>query len=279
MSIVTTPTSPKAFALDVLGRPPETIIPTALIIQATTKAGVVEGDEPAVRVPAINLDASVGFVPEGNNIPEANPDLAELVILTGKIAELIKVSREQLAQENALDLISHEIRRSMIAKADWALLQQPAPVSPATHPPAGLLAHASDAGTIAGSLDALIDAIAVIESLPGGVATHIIANPSAYAALRQFKKGTGSNESLLGAGTEAGAKTLLSLPVLTTVAMPADQVLVLDKHQVLSAYGEFKFARSDDFYFGSDNVALRATLRFGAGTVEPNAMQVLTVDL
>ena len=167
----------------------------------------------------------------------------------------------------------------MIDTADWALLQQPAPVGPATHPPAGLLSKAADAGAIATSLDALIDAVAVIESLPGGQATHIIANPSAYAALRQFKKGTGSNESLLGAGTEAGPKTLLSLPVFTTSAMPADKLLVLDKAQVLSAYGDFKFARSDDYYFGSDNVALRATLRFGAGPVDADAIQVLTVDL
>ena len=123
-----------------------------------------------------------------------------------------------------------ELCRVDVLPTDWALLQQPSPVSPATHPPSGLLAHATDAGTIAGSPDALIDAVAVIESLPGGVATHIIANPGAYAMLRQFKKdSTGSNESLLGAGTEAGPKTLLSLPVLTTSAMPTDKVLVLDK--------------------------------------------------
>ena len=277
MPTMATPTSPEAFGLDVLGIAPKTVIPTALIIQATTRAGTVEGDEPAVRVPAINLDASVGFVAEGANIPEANPELAEVVILTGKVAELIKVSREQLAQPSALDVISHEIRRSLIAKADWALLQQPAPVAPATNPPSGLLAHATDAGDIEDNLDALVDVIAAIEGLPGGVATHIIAHPLAYAAVRKLKKATASNESLVGAGVEAGQKTLLSVPVLTTSAMPIDKIAVLDKNQVLSAYGDVKVARSDDFYFGSDNVALRATFRFGAGFIEPHAVQVLTV--
>lgn len=277
MSVVTTPTSPKAFGLDVLGVAPAKAIPTALIIQATTRAGTVEGDEPAVRVPAINLDASVGFVPEGNNIPEANPELAEVVILTGKIAELIKVSREQLAQPDALDVITNEIKRSLIAKADWALLSQTAPPAGVTHPPAGLLSHATDAGEIEDNLDALIDVIAVIEGLPSGAATHIIASPHAYAAVRRMKKGTASNESLVGAGVEAGQKTLLSVPVLTTSAMPANKLMVIDKNQVLSAYGDVKFARSDDFYFGSDNVALRATFRFGAGFIEPDAVQVLTV--
>lgn len=277
MTTVTTPSSPKAFALDVLGIAPAKAIPTALIIQATTQAGTVEGDEPAVRVPAINLDDSVGFVAEGANIPEAEPDLAELVILTGKVAELIKVSREQLAQPSALDVITNEIKRSLVAKADWALLQQPAPVSPATHPPAGLLAKATVAGTLSGDLDELVDAIAIIESLPGGQATHIIASPEAYATVRKMKTATDSNVSLVGAGVESGQKTLLSVPVLTTSAMPANKLLVLDKSQVLSAYGQVMLARSNDFYFGSDNVALRATFRFGAGFVEPMAGQLLTV--
>lgn len=277
MTTVTTPSSPKAFALDVLGIAPAKAIPTALIIQATTQAGTVEGDEPAVRVPAINLDDSVGFVAEGANIPEAEPDLAELVILTGKIAELIKVSREQLAQPSALDVITNEIKRSLVAKADWALLQQPAPVSPATHPPAGLLAKATAAGTLSGDLDELVDAIATIEGLPGGQATHIIASPEAYATVRKMKTATDSNVSLVGAGVESGQKTLLSVPVLTTSAMPANKLLVLDKNQVLSAYGQVMIARSNDFYFGSDNVALRATFRFGAGFVEPMAGQLLTV--
>lgn len=222
-------------------------------------------------------DATVGFVPEGTDIPEANPELAEVVILTGKVAELIKVSREQLAQPSAMDVISHGMRRSLIAKTDWALLQQPAPVAPAQYPPAGLLSHATDAGEIEDNLDALVDVIAGIEGLPGGVATHIIAHPSAYAAVRKLKKATASNESLVGAGVEAGQKTLLSVPVLTTSAMPVDKIAVLDKNQVLSAYGNVLVARSDDYYFGSDNVALRATFRFGAGFIEPNAVQVLTV--
>lgn len=278
MSTVTTPTSPKAFALDVLGIAPAKVIPTAVIMQATTKAGEVEGDEPAVRVPAINLDDSVGFVAEGSNIPEAEPDLAELVILTGKIAELIKVSREQLAQPSALDVITNEIKRSLIAKADWALLQQPAPVSPATHPPAGLLAHATVAGTLSGDLDELVDAVAAIEALPAGAATHIIASPEAYATVRKMKTATDSNVSLVGAGVESGQKTLLSIPVLTTSAMPDNKLLVLDKNQVLSAYGQVMVARSDDYYFGSDNVALRATFRFGAGFVDAQAGQLLTVE-
>lgn len=277
MAGVNTQTSPDAWGLDVLGVAPNAVIPDALLLQATSKAGFVEGDAPYVRVPRINLDDDVQPVREGADIPEADPDLSELILLTVKVAELIKVSREQLAQPSALDVISHEVKRSMTYKADSMVLNSPTPVSPEVWPPAGLLAKATVAGNITDNLDALIDAFAAIENTPGGQTTHIIANPLAYAELRKFKKATASNESLLGAGTEAGPKTLLSVPVLTTSAMPVNKVLVLDKTQVLSAYGNLMLAKSDQHYFGSDSIAIRATWRFGVGFSNFEAGQVLTV--
>ncbi|MGV7898268.1 phage major capsid protein, partial [Mycobacterium kansasii] len=66
-------------------------IPQSVLILATTKAGDVEGDDVFVRVPAINLDADTGFVPEGNDIPESDPDLSELVLATGRIAVLVRI--------------------------------------------------------------------------------------------------------------------------------------------------------------------------------------------
>lgn len=274
---ITTPTSPKAFALDVLGLAPEQTIPQSVLITCTSKAGEVEGDEPAVRVPAVNLDDSTGFVPEGDDINEADPDLSELVILTGKVAVLVRLSREQLAQPAALDVISAEIKRSMLAKVDWAFLQQPSPVAPETHPPGGLLAYATAAGTVADNLDAVIDAVAAIEALPAGQVTNIVASPDSWAALSKLKQADTSNMSLIGAGTESPTKTLLSIPVTVTSAMPANKILLVDRNKTLSAYGQLLVARSDDYYFGSDNVAMRATFRFRAGFVDRKAGQILTV--
>lgn len=277
MTSFITNNSPKAWAMDVLGIAPEQVIPTALVLQCTTKGGEVHGDAPMVRVPRIKiLDA--GFVPEGSDIPESDPELGELLIKTGTVAELIKVSRDQLVQDSAGGLISHEMRRSMIYKADTAFLTQPAPVAPAEFPPGGILEYATNAGPLTGSLDALIDAFAAIEALPGGVVTHILAHPSAYATLRQIKKGTGSNEPLLGAGTQAGEKSLLGVPVLTTNALPADRVVALDKGYIVSAYTNLDLARSDDYYVNSISTALRASFRFGAGLLEAQAVQYLTVE-
>ncbi|WP_084021542.1 phage major capsid protein [Mycobacterium avium subsp. hominissuis] len=276
MSKVITPTSPEAWALDVLGLAPEQTIPQSILIQATTKAGEVEGDDVFVRVPMINLDADTGFVPEGNDIPEADPDLSELVIATGKVAVLVRISREQLVQPAASEVVSNEIRRSVLKKVDWALLQQPAPVAPATFPPAGLIAKAAVTGAVVDNLDAVVDAVASIEAL-GGSCTNIVASPDAWAFVAKLKTATESNQSLIGAGVESAQRTLLSIPVNVTSAMPSGFLLALDKTKTLSAYGSIQVARSEHAYFNSDSWALRATLRFGAGFTEAGAGVLLTV--
>ncbi len=276
MSTVITPTSPKAFALDVQGLAPESVIPESVLIEATTKVGQVEGDQVYVRVPAINLDADTGFVPEGNDIPEADPDLSELILATGKVAALVKLSREQLSQPNISAVITQEVNRAMQGKVNWAALQQPAPVSPAVYPPAGLMAYAVDGGTIADDLDSVIDAVASIEAL-GGSATNIIAAPDAWAAIAKLKDETTSNRSLIGAGTESAQRSLLSIPVRVTSAMPTKKILILDKTKTLSAYGALNVAVSDQVYFGSDNIGIRATLRFGVGFSKAGAGVKLSI--
>lgn len=276
MAKVLTPTSPEAFALDVLGVAPEATIPNSVLVACTTKAGEVEGDDVFVRVPAINLDAGAGFVPEGDDIPEADPDLSELVLATGKIAVLVRISREQLAQPAVADVVTAEVKRSMQKKVNWALLQQPAPTAPAVFPPAGLISHATDGGDVADNLDAVVDAVASIEAL-GGAATNIIAAPDAWASMAKLKDEDTSNRSLIGAGVESAQRTLLSIPVLVTSGMPAGKLLIVDKTKTLSAYGNIQISRSEHVYFKSDSLALRATLRFGAGFVEQGAGVVLDV--
>lgn len=277
MSKVLTPTSPEAFALDVLGLAPEQTIPNSVLVQCTTKAGEVEGDDVFVRVPAINLDDSTGFVPEGDDIPEAEPDLSELVLATGKIAVLVRISREQLAQPSVSQVVSNEVKRAVQKKVNWALLQQPAPIGPAVFPPAGLISHAvAAADDIVDNLDPVIDVVASIEAL-GGSCTNIIAAPDAWASVAKLKDEDTSNRSLIGAGVESAQRTLLSIPVLVTSGMPAGKLLAVDKSKTLSAYGQIKVGRSEHLYFKSDSLALRATLRFGAGFTESGAGVVLTV--
>ena len=62
-----------------------------------------------------------------------------MLIHTGKVAVLVKVSREQYGTGSAASMLSDAVRRALIRKANVAYLSQEAPSPPATTPPAGLL--------------------------------------------------------------------------------------------------------------------------------------------
>ena len=277
MATETTLTSAKAWHPDVTGIAPSEAVPEALILRTSTVAGRVEGDEPAVRVQFV-ADDEADFVAEGAPIPESDPDLAEVVVHTGKVAQLIRLSREQWVQPDAATTLSESVRRAVTKRANLAYIAQVAPVAPAFTPPAGLINIAGilDGGAVAANLDALIDVMATIEG-NGGTPSHLILSPTAWAALAKLKVGTGSEQNLLGAGTHATERMLLDLPVLVTPAAPEGSGLVVDKAAIASAVGDVMVATSDHVYFDSDSIALRCTWRFGANVVHPDRIAKFTV--
>lgn len=276
MAIQKTPTSPKAWAPDVTAFVPGDVVPDALILQTATVVGAIEGDEPAVRVPFVADDGVVGFIAEGAEIPDADQEFDEVVVLTGKVAALGKYSYETLAQPEAARMVVESLSRSVVTKANAAYLGNLA----ADPGPTGLLNTPSiiDFETpIGDDLDQLVDAVSFIE-LDGGTATHIVASPTAWATLSKLKRGADSNESLVGAGTVAAERALLGLPVLVTPAMPAGSLLVVDQSAVIGAQGPVRVARSDDAYFSSDSIGVRVTWRLGWQVMHGMRVAKLTVQ-
>lgn len=275
MAIKTTPNSPKAWAPDQTAFVPGDVVPDALILNTATVVGQIEGDEPAIRVPFVADDGVVGFVAEGAEIPDANQEFDEVVVLTGKVAALGKYSFETLAQPEAARMVVDSLSRSVVTKANAAYLGN----IEAAPGPTGLLNSAGiiDVETpIGDDLDQLVDAVSLIE-LDGGAATHIIANPTAWATLNKLKRATDSNESLVGAGTVAATRALLGLPVLVTPAMPAGSLLVADKSAVIAAQSPVRLARSDDAYFSSDAIGVRVTWRLGWKVMHAARVAKLTI--
>ena len=277
MATETTLTSAKAWSPDVTAVAPDIAVPDALILQTSTVAGSVEGDQPAVRVQYVD-DASAGFVAEGATISEADPNLAEVLVYTGKIAQLIRLSREQWSQPNASQLLSVSVARAVTRAANVAYLAQAAPTGPAVTPPAGLLNVSGivNGGAVADDLDGLVDLLATLAgnySMP----SHIVMSPLAWASLRKFKAGTAFTSSLLGAGTTDAVPMLLNLPVIVDPAVPTNSGLVIDKTAVVSAVGPVMVATSDQVYFNADSVGVRCTWRFGQNVVKPNRIGKFTV--
>ncbi|MEX3644322.1 phage major capsid protein [Mycolicibacterium porcinum] len=260
MATQTTTTSEYAWRPDQTAFHAADVIPEALI----------DGDKPSLHVAYVD-DADAEFVAEAAEIDESDPAMAEVIVHTGKISQLVKLSREQFYQQGTPDQLRQSVSRAIVKRADQAYLSQILPTPPAVHPPAGLLniagvTEATD--EVADSLDALVDLIAVLES-EGATPSHIVVDPLGWAELRKLKLGDDYNASLLGAGTTDAVPMLLSLPVLVNRWAPAMSGLVLDRGAVVSAVGTVQIANSEHQFFSSDSVALRATWRIGWNVVRP----------
>lgn len=277
MATGTTLTSATGWSPDLSTFAAQDVIPDALILQTSTVAGRIEGDAPAVRAAYVD-DAAATFTAEGADIPEADPTLAEVLVYTGKVSQLVRLSREQWVQAGSPTMLGDSVRRAVVKAANTAYIAQAAPTSPALTPPAGLLNITGivNGGAVATSLDALVDAFATIET-NGGSPTHIVMAPDAWASLRKFKTATGSALGILGAGTNDADRRLLDVPVLVTSAVTSGTGLVIDKSAIVSAVGPVLVAQSEHVYFGSDSIALRCTWRFGANVVRANRIAKFTV--
>lgn len=270
MATQSTPTSPAAWRPDQTAYVPGDVVPDALILRTAIMVGAIEGDQPSIRVPFVADDGVYGFTPEATEIADAAQGFSEVVITTNKVAGLGKYSFETLQQPEAAKLVVESLSRGIIAKADRAYLGNAAA-------PTGLLntVGISDGGAVALNLDPLIDAVAGIED-DGGGASHIVASPSAWADLQKLKSATDSALPLLGAGVDAGQRSILGVPVLITSAMPVGELLVIDKSAVVAAQSAIRLARSDDAYFSSDVVALRISWRIGWQVMHPARVARLT---
>lgn len=277
MATETTTTSAGAWRPDLQAFAPVDVVPEALILETSTVAGSVEGDAPVVRVAYVD-DADAQFTAEGVDIPEADPDLSEALIHTRKITQLVRLSREQYSQNGTAEQLATSVARAVTRKANLAYVSQVAPTPPAVAPVAGLVnvSGVVVGDEVSGSLDALVDLIAELQS-NDATPSHLIVDPLGWGDLRKLKTATGSNQSLIGAGVQDAALTLLGLPVLVSNAMPTNTGLVVDKSAVISAVGSILIATSTDAYFGSDSIGLRATWRLGHTVPRPNRLGKFTI--
>ncbi|BBY37510.1 hypothetical protein MMAN_16440 [Mycobacterium mantenii] len=273
----TTPNSAQAWRPDVYEFAASDIIPDALILQCTTQGADVEGDAPAVRVAYVD-DDEAQLSDEADEIPEAQPDLAERIIYTSKVTQLVRLSNEQFLQPSTAETIAQSVARAVTRRGDLFFTTQPAPVAPAVAPVAGLfnVPGLIDGGHVADDLDVLIDLIATLQH---NLATPslLLLDPTGWAAFRKLKTGTDRNLSLLGAGTSDAQAMLLSLPVIVNNAVPTGEGAVIDRNAIMSAVGTLKVATSDDRYFETDSVAVRATWRLGHTVVRPERIGTFTI--
>ncbi|OBK09166.1 major capsid protein [Mycolicibacterium fortuitum] len=273
MTQITTSTADYPWRPDTTYFPASDVVPTALIMQTSTVAGSVDGDQPAVRVAFVDDAESAAYVAEGSAITEDDPGLDEIEVRTKKIARLINLSSEQYRQPNTATQLAESVARDIVRKADNSYIADSGGPVGLTNVP-GVV----NGGALGDDLDTLVDLIADIEN-NGGTPSHIIVNPLAWGALKKLKTATGENQSLVGAGVTDAVPMLLSLPVLKSRFIPAGTGLVVDKTAIISAVGPVNIATSEHALFASDGVQLRATWRIGWGVTRPDRIGKFTVDI
>lgn len=265
MSTLTTPTTTYPWRPDSTFFAANEVVGDALILQTSTVAGTVDGDQPAVRVAYVDDAESADYFAENAEITEDDPTLNEVVVRTKKLARLVNLSSEQFRQEMTAQQVAESVARDLIRKADNSYIADVAD-------PDGLInvegTVSADAG-VYGDLDDLVELIATLE-VNGAQPTHIVLDPMGWASLRNLKIGESYNQTLLGAGTEDVVPRLLSLPVLRSRFIPAYHGLVIDQRAVVSAIGPVTVATSEHALFSRDAVQLRATWRIGWSVTRPS---------
>ncbi|WP_286689677.1 MULTISPECIES: phage major capsid protein [unclassified Aeromicrobium] len=243
-------------------------MPDLLLPQVATVAGSVEGDAVAVRVPYVETDGISSVVAEGAPITESDPEFAEVVVMTRKIATLSVVSLEQYRQPEARHLILESLQRSVTREANKEFISAVGALS----------ADFISGGTLGENLDSISDAVAEIEANDGR-ASHIVMPASAWQTLAKVKQATGSNMPLLGVGTnstEGSRRSIFDLPVILSATAPA--VYVLSKGDLLAATGQIAVSISEHAAFNRDAVSMRSTLRFGIAPSRPERHAVIALS-
>lgn len=237
-------------------------------------ATVVTTNAHDFHVPIIREDAGAAWLTEGAEITPDDPTLDEIVVTPAKVGGLTIISRE-LARDSspaAQALVGESIGRSIAVEIDRAFFTTVAPPAPDglndlpitdDDPPVeGITAVAAGGYT---NLDAFAEAIAAVEA-HGGTVTAFVTSPATALALAKVKTATGSNAPLLGPDgpTEGTRRRILGVPLHVSARVPTGTTWALDRTGVYTVLREgVQLAVSNDAYFSSDRIGVRATARIG----------------
>lgn len=274
VATLTTSTADYAWRPDSTFFTPADVIPDALLLQCSTIAGSIEGDQPSIRCAYVVDAESAAYVNEAATIDSDEPTLDEVVLHAKRISRLVTLSTQQYRQTETATQVSQSVARDIVQKADNAFLGDAS-----NQPSTGLLnvPNVVDGGEVTDNLDALVDLVATLEN-NGARPSSIIVDPLTWAALRKLKVGGDQlNASLLGAGTTDAVPMLLSLPVLRSRWLPANTGMVIDRSQIVSAVSPVEVAVSEHAAFTSHAVILRATWAVGWAVVRPDRLGRFTV--
>ncbi|MBF6298039.1 phage major capsid protein [Nocardia amamiensis] len=232
---------------------------------------VLQTDSTSSIFPVVKEDPAAAWVAEGEEIAPDDSEHAEIEVVHRKVAGLTIVSRELAEDSNpsALDIVGSGLVRSIVGKVDQAFfaaatVNGPAGIGSTTH-------QFVDIGSGIVDLDPFAEAISLAEE-KGALITSFVAAPATVLALSQLKElTTGSNKPLLGPDpSRPGARSVLGVPLLSSPFVTDGDVWAVPKQFVFTTLRSgTRLTISEDAYFSSDRVGVKATLRCGFGFPHP----------
>lgn len=223
------------------------------------------------RVPVVLRDPSAAWLEEGQEIDPDNPELGEVEVTPSKVGGLSVITRE-LANDSspaAQEIVGTGLARDIARQVDQAFtgnLDAPAP---------GGLESVADVHQVTGALDnldALAEAVAALEG-SGYAASGFLTDPATGLKLAQLKTGDGSNVPMLG-----DARQVMQRPVRVSPHVSPGVVWAVDSSMVHCVLREdVELAVSEDAYFSSDRIGVRALMRIGFAWPDPSAVAKVTL--
>ncbi|MCC5954178.1 MAG: phage major capsid protein [Acidimicrobiia bacterium] len=244
---------------------------------AMSVSEVIFTDSAEFRVPVVTDDATAGWTPEGEEITPSKPETDEELVKPAKVAGLTIVSRE-LAEDSspaAASVIGESLARDIARKIDAAFFGNESPPAPS-----GLesLADVDDVDGDLDSLDVFAEAIAAAENV-GATLGAFVANPADALALAVLKDQDESVRPLLSADpTEPTRRAPYGVPLWVSPAVTAGTIWGIPSGRTMVVVRtDTRIDVSEDAYFSSDRLAVRATMRVGFAFPHEEAIVAINV--
>jgi HK97 family phage major capsid protein len=251
-------------------------------------------DRDTVIVPRLSADAATGWVSEAATISEASPTADQVTAVPRKLAGLIQLSNELIADAdpNILEVAGQSIVRSIGLKLDNGIYEgsgSPPQITGLKNVAGINTVSMGTNGLTPVNLDAYADAIATLESF-NSEASVIVMHPRSWQTLIKIKEITGSVKPLLqesaGAGTAGIQRSLYGVPVLLSsqfsitetqgTSTDCSSAYVYEASQLVLVARQQASVRLDQSrLFNSDQSELRCTARFDL--VVPNVKAVVRI--
>lgn len=262
----------------------EQLIISPLIDQAvaTQVATVVRpGKNQLLEIPTIkagDLALGPGWTAPGAEAPVVSSPQAESLIMEHyKIAGRADISWEVMddAQYNVAQTYGTIIVSQIMAGIDRAYFDE---TDTAPWTGVGRLEGVNQlsAPTLQNT-DVFLDAIEHAE-LHGTHVTSFVMSPQTKTAIAKLKKGTGSQENLLGVNEDPGTSTIAGVPLLSSRFVPEGVIWAIPQDRMfLSIRDDAEMVLDRTAKFEAMTASIIAYARIGAGCIEPEAVTKITL--